>query len=271
MRRPPRLRLRLPARRRGEHGYNMVVLMVLVTVMNVLIAAALPAWSGVIQREKEQELIFRGLQYAEAIRVFQQRFGRLPIRLEELVEVEPRSIRRLWEDPMRGEARWGLIFAGAGTPIPGGGTILPGGEVEEGDGSGSEAAESQAITNDPDQPTQGPISGVYSLAEGETMLDFQGKRTYREWHFTVELVSGGPAQGEVNPGPWTRVSRGAAGARIPDLSSRWIGRPWPRELQQLIQQGAVPGQQGGVPGQPGAPPAEGVPLEQTPPPESSPP
>lgn len=262
MRRPPPRRL--PSCRRGEHGYNMVVLMVLVTVMNVLVAAALPAWSGVIQREKEKELIFRGLQYAEAIRVFQQRFGRLPIRLEELVEVEPRSIRRLWEDPMSGTARWGLIFAGAGTPIPGG-TLLPGGEVEAGPGDDNLGTmEPEAITNDPDQPTQGPISGVYSLAEGESMLDFQGKRTYREWHFTVDLVSGGAAQAEVNPGPWTRVSRGSAGARIPDLSSRWIGRPWPRELQQLIQQG-------GVPGQPGAEPEQGVPLEQTPPPASSPP
>jgi len=46
----------------------------------------------VIRREKEEELVFRGLQYAEAIRVFQNRFQRPPIRLQELIEVEPRSM-----------------------------------------------------------------------------------------------------------------------------------------------------------------------------------
>ncbi|HEX2251775.1 MAG TPA: hypothetical protein VHQ65_00740, partial [Thermoanaerobaculia bacterium] len=51
-----------------------------------------PAWSKMAQREKEEELIFRGLQYAEAIRVFQRKFGRYPTRLEELIEVEPRKI-----------------------------------------------------------------------------------------------------------------------------------------------------------------------------------
>ena len=45
------------------------MLMVLVTALNVLVAAALPAWTAMEQREKEEELIFRGLQYAEAIRV----------------------------------------------------------------------------------------------------------------------------------------------------------------------------------------------------------
>ena len=63
-----------------QGGYNLVVLMVVVAVVNIGIAAALPMWSKVIQRQKEDELIFRGLQYAEAIRVFQIRTGRFPTR-----------------------------------------------------------------------------------------------------------------------------------------------------------------------------------------------
>ena len=50
-------------------GYNIVILAVAITVLNILVAKALPLWSHVIQREKEEELIFRGLQYAEAIRI----------------------------------------------------------------------------------------------------------------------------------------------------------------------------------------------------------
>ena len=90
-------------RRSGDAvaGYNLVILMVMVTVMNVLVAVALPSWSTAIQRQKEKELIFRGLQYAEAIRVFQLRTGRYPVSLRELLENEPRAIRQLWTDPFR--------------------------------------------------------------------------------------------------------------------------------------------------------------------------
>ena len=52
-------------------GYNLVALMVLVAVINITVAAALPSVSQAMRREREAELIFRGLQYAEAIRVFQ--------------------------------------------------------------------------------------------------------------------------------------------------------------------------------------------------------
>ena len=59
---------------RPGRGYALVALIVIVAVMNVLVAASLPYWSQIIKRDKEAELIFRGLQYAEAIRVFQLRF-----------------------------------------------------------------------------------------------------------------------------------------------------------------------------------------------------
>ena len=107
-------------KRRSKDGFNLVVLAVLFTVMNILLAKALPLWSTVIQRAKEEELIFRGLQYGEAIRVFQARFNRAPVRLEELIKVEPRCIRQLWNNPLSPEAAgkppaaigWEPIFEG---------------------------------------------------------------------------------------------------------------------------------------------------------------
>ena len=77
--------------------------------MSILMAAALPLWSHQFRSAREEEAIFRGLQYAEAIRVFQKRFGRYPVRLEELLEVRPRSIRRLWTDPLSDHGYFGLI------------------------------------------------------------------------------------------------------------------------------------------------------------------
>ncbi len=103
-----------PAKRQAEAGYNLVILVVMITVMNIVISKALPLWSAVIQREKEEELIFRGMQYAEAIRVYEQRTGGLPTKLEQLIEVEPRCIRQLWENPMAKDGSWEIILPGQG-------------------------------------------------------------------------------------------------------------------------------------------------------------
>jgi type II secretory pathway pseudopilin PulG len=85
--------------RGAEAGYNLVILLVAVTVLNVLVAAMLPLWSTAIRREKEEELIFRGFQYAEAIRVYRMRHGgNYPIKLEQLIETKPRCIRQLWKE-----------------------------------------------------------------------------------------------------------------------------------------------------------------------------
>ena len=105
------------ARKRSEAGYNMVMLIVALTVLNIMIAAMMPLMSTEIQREKEEELVFRGFQYAEAIRIFHLRFQRFPNKLEELIEIKPRCIRQLWKDPMTKDGKWGLIFQGQGVPL----------------------------------------------------------------------------------------------------------------------------------------------------------
>ena len=46
--------------RHAEAGYNLVVLIVAITVLNIAVAAVLPLWSTAIRREKEEELVFRG-------------------------------------------------------------------------------------------------------------------------------------------------------------------------------------------------------------------
>ncbi|HVR27971.1 MAG TPA: hypothetical protein VMS86_00430, partial [Thermoanaerobaculia bacterium] len=98
--------------RRGEDGYNLVILVVAITILNVLVAVALPLWSYLIRRDQEEETIFRGLQYAEGVRVFHQRFGRYPTSLQELVGMEPRSIRQLWSEPLTEHGEFGLVVEG---------------------------------------------------------------------------------------------------------------------------------------------------------------
>src|SRR4026208_1450751 len=69
-RRPPSL-----LARKGNRGYAMAALLVAMSVMAVLMSALLPVWSHVATREKEEELIFRGKQYARAIGLFQRKFA----------------------------------------------------------------------------------------------------------------------------------------------------------------------------------------------------
>ena len=108
-----------PTRRtRRQRGYTLALCAVLITLMSIAVALALPTWSSQIRREREEELIFRGLQMAEGIRIFQKRFGRFPVRLEELWETKPRSVRQPWKDPMTDSGRWRSITQG-GVGVPG--------------------------------------------------------------------------------------------------------------------------------------------------------
>jgi type II secretory pathway pseudopilin PulG len=222
--------------RRGEQGYNLVLLIVAITVLSIALAAALPAWSTAAQREREEELIFRGLQYAEAIRLFQQRFGRLPVRLEELMEVEPRCIRQLWTDPMTGERDWRLIRGETpmvpGAPVPGGEVAPPSGlGDEEDDGRSPDDTglpESEGAEDLPDGgAAAGPIRGVRSRSRDEALKTFFDKERYDQWLFTVDMLAAGGG-GPRLPGVGIP---GAAQASPAMLRTRWLGRPFRQGVQ----------------------------------------
>ncbi len=249
----------VPARA-SEGGYTLVVLAIAVTVMSILVAAALPMWSQVIQRDKEEELIFRGWQYAEAIRVFQQRQGRLPVRLEELMEVKPRSIRRLWKDPMTKDGEWGLVFQGVGAlPGQGGGRELGGGR-----GAGGEDRNGRASGNTPTRGpngkvvTTGPIVGVHSLSKDESIKVLFGEGEYDKWTFTVQRLTAPPGS-LVNHGKTPPIGGAVAGGPLQARAAetiprpRWLGRPFQKGL--FPAGGTLPA--GGLGKQPGSEGPEG--------------
>lgn len=201
-------------RTRGEDGYNLVILTIMFTVLTIGLSAALPRWTAQIQREKEEELIFRGLQYAEAIRIFQIKNGRLPVRLEELIEVEPRTIRQLWTNPMREDGRWALIFQAA--PGQGNRGVRPGqarpGQQqrqrgERGNEDGSNRSSGRPGSGDPEdheagvvlsastdddsfggEVATGPIRGVYHPGDEDAFKTFFDSNTVAEWKFTFDLL-----------------------------------------------------------------------------------
>ncbi len=232
-------------------GYSLVILVILVAIANVLVAVSLPAWSHVIRRDKEAELIFRGLQYAEAIRIFQLRFGRLPVRLEELVEVKPRSIRQLWADPMTESGEWELLH-GQQVVRPQESETRAGRRrrnrrrrrsarvelqvrLEEQTATDASAEDiSIAVSSRSGSETLGPVIGVHSksLESGDRV--FMGSQVYGAWLFTAELLT------------LPRVT--PDGQRIVGSKTDWIGRPFPEgigpkqgDVGEELGQGSLPG------------------------------
>jgi type II secretory pathway pseudopilin PulG len=53
--------------RLDDGGYIMVVLLIGMAITAIWMSAALPAWRQQVQRQREEDLIFRGEQYARAI------------------------------------------------------------------------------------------------------------------------------------------------------------------------------------------------------------
>ncbi len=224
-------------KRRSEDGFNLVVLAVMFMVMNILLAKALPLWSTQIQRQKEADLIFRGLQYAEAIRVFQARFNRAPVRLQELIEVEPRCIRQLWNNPLSPEALgqppaaigWEPIFEGQ-PDAPG----QPGQRGDRGQGGRDQRGRDQGFQRnggETDEPRSsrrrfgeqeevkvGPILGVRSQVGDTAVKMFFDTDAVPEWKFTTGCF---------------QVRMRAGGEQPMPINASEIGRPWPPNIQPL--------------------------------------
>ena len=94
----------------SEAGYTLAIFVMVIAVMAIMMAAAVEIVSFQAQREREAELIFRGQQYVEGIRLYRQKYGRYPMRMKELWEADPRVLRQKWTDPITGSENWALSF-----------------------------------------------------------------------------------------------------------------------------------------------------------------
>lgn len=99
-----------------KKGYALIILLFAIFVMSIGFLVAVPVWKTQIQREKEEELIFRGKQYVEAIRLYQMKHpGSFPKSFDELVE--ERCIRKLFTDPMTPDGEWNIILPYSGVSL----------------------------------------------------------------------------------------------------------------------------------------------------------
>src|SRR5713101_3428295 len=101
--------------RHSESGYALLMVVFFAAVMLISVAVAAPNLLTQDKREKEDELIWRGGQYARAVRFYYRKNGRFPQSLEELTQAhnQIRFLRKPYKDPMNNEdGSWRLIYVG---------------------------------------------------------------------------------------------------------------------------------------------------------------
>lgn len=151
-----------------REGYTILILMFAIFVMSIGLLVAIPVWETQIQREKEEELIFRGKQYVEAVRLYQKKNpGRFPKSLDELLE--EKCIRKLYEDPMSKSREWNIIL-----PYGGISSKKKGGSMQK-----ILVAPQSALSSI--QNLQ--IIGVVSSSSKESIKIYLGQETYDTWLF----------------------------------------------------------------------------------------
>lgn len=166
----------------SDTGFTYIAVLVMVVVIGIMLAAASQTWTTVMKREREKELLFRGMQIRNAIEQWwKPRPGAPPPRpisdLKDLLQnpyslQKIRYLRRLYRDPITGKD-WVLI--------------------------------------------KDPVRGIIGVASssGETpfkqggfsdeLKDFEGKNKYSDWQFVYR--PGGAPGSQPAGAPVTPASR----------------------------------------------------------------
>jgi type II secretory pathway pseudopilin PulG len=150
-----------------QQGFTLAGALLLIGVLGAGMAAYGELASHAAQREKEQDLLFVGNQFRQAIGTYYERtpgaVKRFPPTLEDLLQdkrhpMPQRHLRRLYADPLTGKPQWGMVAA-----------------------------------------PQGGIMGVYSLSEAQPVKSggfaardgaFAAAGRYSDWQF-IYLPPGG--------------------------------------------------------------------------------
>lgn len=217
--------------RRADQGSALLIVIFFAAVMIISAAAATTSVLTQGRREKEEDLIWRGNQYARAVKLFYRKNGRFPQSMDDLTKKQNniRYLRRAYEDPMNTEdGTWRLIYVGPGGQLIGstsrmggligmpqarpGATGTPAGAPT---GAGVPAIPAAPATGTQPGGTtgtlgSGPIMGGNIIGVGSkvpkgSIKVYNGSQIYREWEFIWDpardaMQSGQPGVGGPQPG-----------------------------------------------------------------------
>jgi hypothetical protein len=106
----------LKTARKSQRGFALMMVMFLTTLLLISVMVAAPYIRTERQREKEEEMIWRGKQYVRGIKLYYRKTGRFPTSMDDLTKPKLGSIRfmrQAYKDPMNKEdGSWRMIYLG---------------------------------------------------------------------------------------------------------------------------------------------------------------
>lgn len=95
-------------RRRSERGYILLFLLLTVALLSIGFLAVARNLELQMKRDREEELIHRGVQYSRAVRRYFKKFGRYPTKIEDLESTNNiRFLRKRYKDPLNRDPKTG--------------------------------------------------------------------------------------------------------------------------------------------------------------------
>ncbi len=215
---------------RAQDGYYLLSILLAVMFLSLALMAAAPALVQQIKRNREEELIHRGAQYARAIKKFVRKFGRYPASLEQLENTNNiRFLRQRYKDPITGKdfrlLHYGDVQLTPGQGGTGGGQPAPSSSFgtppsQPGPGRPSPQQQPQSAFSGPafsGSPVGGgAIIGVASTSEQESIRVFGNKNHYNQWQFIYDPTTD---RGALITGPYQPLQQLMPGAQIPGMQT----------------------------------------------------
>ncbi len=216
--------MKLTGQARRDDGYAMAALLVGLSLTAIMMTVVMPVWKQMARREKEDELIFRGLQYSRALRLFGTKYANAsPPNLDVLVE--QRFLRKKYKDPITNDDFQPVL---AGQAVPG--TTTPPLDSRRNSNSGTNPPGARGANPAPAPPLStagrgfspigtpgagatGGVIGVVSKSKDTSIRLYNGRNHYNEWAFINTPQVQAPGGGGVGPGG--RGGRGGPGGNNP--------------------------------------------------------
>ena len=214
-----------------EAGYTLAVVMVFTSVLLVTLSGAVINWQKAMQREREEELIYRGKQFMRAVELWQRKFpGTYPTTIDALLSTNnARFLRKKWKDPITNSDEWRLLKMNPDGSISGL-TVIPGSSPLGSSNFGGSSSSSSSSSGGPTtrgtlggttpttgagrgqqgapvsragqsafNPVLGGIVGVASKSEKESLKSYNGRSKYNEWEFVYIPRGPQPVAGQNTP------------------------------------------------------------------------
>jgi type II secretory pathway pseudopilin PulG len=224
-------------RPRDDSGYILFGITILLVILGISLVAAVPLWQKAVLREREQELIFRGYQYMQAIERYQRKYpGAYPPNVDVLVE--EKFLRKAYKDPMGGEKGEWTILRQLSPELQMGGQLQQQQLREQAGITDTNRSRAQLRTpgggraRDSNQPTtggrtrgfqsslgrgasdasMGGIVGVASRGTEKTFYRVPGKEKHKDWLFVWGAQQGGVP---LTPIPGQGLGQGQGPGQVP--------------------------------------------------------